>query len=167
MNNVETAIPTWTQDDYDKGWCSSWHIGTPIDPGIWNGRDFREGRCGPEQIDKPKLVALQGGISESGMVPGPRPTDLFLKLNLVREGLLNWIINYPGGPEKYFKDNPAAGVKVLVRMLGGTPSTEPNKVEVNLNLSWLSADRLSYKKNGVIDAEPVLKQDLLDDLIPR
>ena len=60
------------------------------------------------------------------------------------------VLDHPQGAKAWFKENPQAHVKVLVKL--ATPHVPDQNVNLSVEVSWLSKDRLSYKGDKVIDA---------------
>jgi hypothetical protein len=129
----------WTSDDYQHHLCRADQIGTP----------------------KPTSKALQTGTSE-----GPKKTYAE-KLQQLSESAVDAVLDHPGGATKWFKDNPQAHVKVLVKL--ATPQVAAQDVNLSVEVSWLSPERLSYRggQNVVDISGPIEDAKVLEALSPE
>lgn len=140
MNNIEYL---WTSDDYQHHFCRADQIGTPKPTHL-------------AQSPKPKAPQTEG------------PKKSYAeKLQILSEQAVDAVLDHPGGAAKWFRDNPTAHVKVLVKL--ATPHVQDQQVNLSVEVSWLSKDRLAYRGGkNVVDAEgPIEDAKILDALSPE
>lgn len=160
---------TWTAEHIQKGYCLPAQLGQPIDYAVWHMRDYMEDTCSLQDIGKPRVLPTIAA-SPPMQTTVPTVTQILDGLSLIRWAAIQAILEYPGGAKKWMLDHPSDHSKIVVKTLGEPITSGPkNPVEINLNLSWISRDRLSYRNQEVVDLNPVMRQDLLDDttLIPQ
>ena len=123
---------------------------------IWNSEDYRVGLCTAAQI---------GEVREAQSAPSKQETKKTYaeKLHELSEQAVDAVLDHPQGAKAWFKENPQAHVKVLVKL--ATPHVPDQNVNLSVEVSWLSKDRLSYKGDKVIDAvSPIEDAKVLDAL---
>ena len=121
---MSSKVETWTNDDFLAGLCSHLDIGKP--------KELEQSPLGEALQSKP--------YSE--------------KLAELGEAALDVVLTHPGGPAKWFKDNPSAHVRILTKL--ATPAAE-SQARVVVEIPWLQTGRLSYRNpppETVQDVEP-------------
>lgn len=117
----------------------------------WTNEEFLAGACSHLEIGQPKNLPSP-----------PQDGNYGNKLADLGEAALDVVLSHPGGPRQWFRENPAAHSKLLVKL--ATPIQQGADSIVNVNISWLSPERLSYKHTGpVSDPMDVVAKPALPD----
>lgn len=149
-----TQEETWSEKDYADASCMASQVGMPKDLSTWCLGDYRDGLCPLTSVGKPKVQPEPAAPPKEPEVEG----DYGSKLGALGEAALDVVLSHPGGPHQWFKENPSAHTKLLVKL--ATPIQQGADATVNVNISWLSPDRLSYKHSGAV-------QEAAEDVVPR
>lgn len=114
-------------------------------PEYWSLEDFESARCQVQDIGQPKMstsIELSEVLNE---LPAATMAEMKQAALRVARGKL--------GFDKFFEQYPAFHHKFLLAV--SRESTPPPPTQVRVELSWLSNNRLSYKReqDQVIDVE--------------
>lgn len=168
MSNAEylaaKSSEVWTEFDVSTRSLPPEYLGQPK-VNYYNVEDWSAGLCAKSEIGKPKPSSLPP-------LEVPKPKTYAEKLQALSESAVDAVLDHPQGAKAWFKENPTAHVKVLVKL--ATPHVQDQNVNLSVEVSWLSKDRLSYKGNGkvqedhnVVDLSPVIEDaKILEALSP-
>lgn len=106
----------------------------------WTNQDFLDGACSHLDIGKPKSIEQS---AEQVVQDLPPATMAELKQAALR------VARGKGSYDEFLQKNPGFHQKFLLSMV--KEPLPPGPARVDVNISWLSAQRLSYK---VVEAEP-------------
>jgi hypothetical protein len=114
----------------------------------WTNQDFLDGACSHLDIGKPKPIEQS---AEQVVQDLPPATMAELKQAALR------VARGKGSYDEFLEENPGFHQKFLLSMV--KEPLPPGPARVDVNISWLSANRLSYKAVEAVDDAT--------DIVPR
>jgi hypothetical protein len=114
---------------------------------VWTNEDYLLGDCDASVVGRPRDAPTP--VDE---LIDSLPDDKLTPATLRKEALKAF--KQLGGA-KYLLKNPVLLEKILVRMAGEAPPPAQQNTTVQVNVGWLSPNRLSYK-NQIVDIAPAI-----------
>lgn len=138
------ATQVWTIDDYRACSCKADEVGKEVDPTVWHLADMRDGRCTASMVGTSRIATVQ----ETKLDEIVETTLEELSTSAFKQAVLR-VARENKGYDAFLRQYPGFHQKALLAMM--RESSPPGPARVDVNISWLSPERLAYKQAEVIE----------------